>query len=410
MSNRKLISFVAWRYLFSHKRRSAINLITAISAMGVMVATMALVCVMSVLNGFEQMVEDAYCVFDPQLKIVPQNGETLQLDNASLQKALQQNNIKSYATTLQQQGLIMYDGLQMPVNVMGADNHFTNVVTLDSIMLGGAWKIYNDDSYAVVSAGITNHLAIISDYTNALELYVPKRGAKVNVARPDNAFRKGYIYVTGNFAVRQERFDENTIIIPLQYMQELYGRDSLTVSAVWIKLNDENSLKRVQREISRTLDDSMEVLNQQQQQKDYYRIMKIEKWITFLILAFILLIAVCNIIGSLSMLMIDKQKDIETLSNLGADRTLISHIFMVEGWMISAVGAVIGTLLGLALSIAQQHFGFIKMSTDVFAPSYPVCIKIGDIVLVFITVLTLGALAAYYPAHYLKRKEQNEQQ
>lgn len=403
MSNRRLITFVAWRYLFSRKRRSAINLITAISAMGVMVATMALVCVMSVLNGFEKMVESAYCVFDPDLKIVPAEGETLTLDNPALVEALQQTDIVANAATLSQQGLVMYDEMQMPVQVLGADNAFADVVSLDSIMMGGAWKIYNNDNYAVVAAGITTRLGISADYVNPLELYVPKRGARINIARPDNAFRKGYIYATGCFGVRQERFDENTIVIPLSYMQELYDRDSLTASAVWIRLDNTSHTKRAQREIARTLGNDLRVLNQKEQQKDFYRIMKIEKWITFLILAFILLIAVCNIIGSLSMLMIDKQDDIETLSNLGASRRLISRIFMVEGWLISGVGAVVGLLLGLLLSWLQLRFGFIKMGTDVFSPSYPVAIHVGDVILVLLTVLFLGALAAQYPARYIEK-------
>lgn len=403
MSNRRLISFVAWRYLFSRKRRSAINLITAISAMGVMVATTALVCVLSVLNGFEKMVESAYCVFDPDLKIVPAEGETLQLDDPTLLTALSQGDIVAHAVTLSQQGLVMYDEMQMPVQVLGVDNGFTQVVTLDSIMMSGAWKVYNDDNYGVVAAGITNRLGIVADYTTPMELYVPRRGARINIARPDNAFRKGYVYVTGNFGVRQERFDENTVVLPLRYMQDLYGRDSLTASAVWIKLDNAAHTKRAQREIARQLGSELRVLNQKEQQKDFYRIMKIEKWITFLILAFILLIAVCNIIGSLSMLMIDKQDDIVTLSNLGASHQLISRIFMVEGWLISGVGAVVGLVLGLLLSWLQMRFGFIKMSTGVFAPSYPVCIQAGDVLLVLVTVLTLGALAAQYPARYIKK-------
>lgn len=405
MGKHNTVFFVAWRYLMARKRHSAVNLITAVAAAGVMVATMALVCVLSVLNGFEETVVQAFGLFDPELKIEPSEGEMLNTDTIVLQKALENDNIEAVTMTLVQQGLAMYDGVQMPVTVMGVDDSFGKVVVIDSLMMGGAWRIESEGSYATVSVGVTSKLSILSDYVNPIELYVPRRGVRVNVARPDNAFRKGYIYATGNFAVQQENHDAATIMMPLDMMQMLYGREPNEVSAIWLKLKNANNIRKTERALQQQLGTHFKVLNQKEQQHDYYRIMKIEKWITFLILVFILLIAVCNIIGSLSMLLIDKKDDIATLHALGADSQMVFRIFAVEGWLISMVGAVTGVIAGIALCLLQQRYGLIRMSTEVFAPSYPVAIRWTDVLTVFATVLVLGALAAQYPARMLKRND-----
>jgi ABC-type lipoprotein release transport system permease subunit len=241
---------------------------------------------------------------------------------------------------------------------------------------------------------------------NPLEVYVPKRDEKVNLSNPATSFNLEYAFVGGVYATNQQMYDENFMLLPLSMVRTLFHYDK-EVTAIELALSADADVKAVKKKIKKLLGDGYEVKDRYEQQEASFKMMQGEKWMIFLILCFILMLALFNVIGSLSMLMIEKQKDVSTLRNMGADDSLISRIFLFEGWMISAFGALVGVVIGVVLCLLQQEFGFIQLgqsSGSFIIDAYPVRVEIGDIVIVFLTVLTVGLLAAWYPVHYLGKK------
>lgn len=291
----------------------------------------------------------------------------------------------------------------MPATVKGVSDNFAQLTNIHQLIYDGKFELF-DGAFerAVPGIGVAGTLGLGAHFIDPLYIYAPKRNSKINLLRPENSFNQSASFVSGIFTVQQVQYDDKYVLISLNHARELFEYDSTRVTGIELKLQPNVDLSKSQSEIASLLGKKYTVKNRFEQQESFFNIMKIEKWITFLILSFILLIASFNIIGSLSMLIIDKKADITTLESLGADKSLIKRIFLLEGWMISATGAATGIVLGTALSLAQEFFGIIRLGSGYVVDAYPVATNISDIFLIFTTVLLMGFLAALYPVKYLK--------
>ena len=396
--------FVAQRYLFSKKSHHTINIISIVSMCGVAVGTMALICVLSVLNGFEHMVQDSFTSFDPDLKITSQQGRVFDLDTEAWQQVQTLDGIEVFSEVFSGNVLASFNGRQTPVQIKGVSANYSAMTGVKTLMVDGSFSLRGGaGNTAVVGVGVANTLSLGVDFVSPITLFVPKRNSKVNLMRPENAFIQHNLFVSGVFAANQPEYDDEIVFVPIELGQQLFDYSSSEVSSVELKLHKSDYSDKTQSTIQALLGDTFLVKNRYEQQADFYRILQIEKWITFLILAFILLIATCNIIGSLSMLMINKQQDISLFFNLGADNKIVQFLFLLEGWMISVYGAFIGLVVGVVLCVLQQYIGIIKMGEGFVVENYPVVLQWGDVFLVFFTVVILGFLLASYPASLLRK-------
>lgn len=400
---------IARRYLFSKKSHNAINIISGISASGVAIGTMALVCVLSVFNGFETLISDMFSAFDPDLKITLTQGKTFDVNSPEFSEIRKLKSVAYFTQVIEENALLRFKDKQMPATIKGVSDDFENMTRIDSIMYDGKFQLY-DGAFerAVPGIGVASILGLGAHFIDPLYIYAPKRTTDINLLRPENSFNQLGTFVSGIFAVQQLQYDDHYVLVSIGLARKLFEYDGNTVSAVELKLADGANSDNVQKQIQTIVGNRFQVKNRYQQQESFFKIMKIEKWITYLILCFILLIASFNIIGSLSMLIIDKKADIMTLRNLGADNQTIKRIFLFEGWMISAVGAIVGIALGAGLCLLQETFGFLKLGSGYVVEAYPVVTNLMDMLLVFVTVLIMGFLAAYYPVRYIKTKENGE--
>lgn len=399
--------WVAKRYLFSKKSHNAINWISGISAAGVAVGTLALVCVLSVFNGFESLIKSMYSSFDPDLKISLVEGKTFQINTPAFEKLRKDKSVAVFTEVIEQNALLRFRDKQMPATIKGVTENFSKMTKIDSIMYDGDFELFTEEiPRAVAGLGVASTLGVSSHYIDPLMIYAPKRTERINLLNPENSFNQISANISGIFTVKQAQYDDKYVLISIGLARELFEYDKNTVSQIELKLAPGAQIKSVKKDIQQLLGDKFKVQDRYEQQESFFKIMKIEKWITFLILAFILLIATFNIIGSLSMLIIDKKEDIETLKNLGAENSLIKRIFLFEGWLISVAGASAGVILGTFLCLIQQYFGVIKLGdgSNYIVNAYPVLTNIWDILLVFITVFLMGFLAALYPVRYISTK------
>lgn len=393
---------IARRYLFSKKSHNTINIISGISATGVAIGTIALIVVLSVLNGFESLVANMFSSFDPDLKITAVQGKTFDINTNEFEQLKKMKSVAVFTEVVQENALLRFKDKQMPATVKGVSSNFAQLTQIDSIIYDGAF-ILNDGAFerAVPGIGVARMLGLGAHFIDPLYIYVPKRTAKINLLRPDKSINEAGTFVSGIFSVQQLIYDDQVVLVSLELARELFEYDSATVSSLELKIAADADFRKTQQQIQTLLGNKYNVKDRYQQQESFFSIMKIEKWITFLILSFILLIASFNIIGSLSMLIIDKKNDIETLRNIGANNRLIKQIFLFEGWMISATGAIIGIIIGVGITLAQQHFGLLKLGSGYVVDAYPVVLQFTDAVLVFVTVVVMGWLAAWYPVRYI---------
>ena len=398
--------YIAKRYLFSKKSHNAINIISGISAAGVGVGTMALVCVLSVFNGFESLIADMFSAFDPDLKITLTQGKSFDVNSDEMSTLRKTKSVVYFTEVVEENALLRFKDKQMPATIKGVSRDFRKMTHIDSIMYDGEFTLY-DGAFqrAVPGVGVASILGLGAHFIDPLLIYAPKRTAKINLLRPENSFNQKGAFVSGIFAVQQLQYDDHYVLVSIDLARELFEYEVTKVSSVELKLANFVDEDIVQKEIQSLFGDRFQVKNRYEQQESFFKIMQIEKWITYLILCFILLIASFNIIGSLSMLIIDKKADIETLRNLGANNQLIKRVFLLEGWMISAVGALSGIALGSLLCLMQEYFGFLKLGTGYVVEAYPVVTHWMDSFLVLITVLVMGFLAAYYPVKYIKKQK-----
>lgn len=397
---------IARRYLFSKKSHNAINIISGVSAGGVAIGTMALVCVLSVFNGFESLISNLFSAFDPDLKITLTHGKTFDVDSPEFKQIRQLKSIAFFTEVVEENALLRFRDKQMPATIKGVSKDFEKMTRIDSIMYDGRFELY-DGAFqrAVPGVGVAGTLGLNAHFIDPLLIYAPKRSGKINLVRPENSFNQIGTFVAGIFAVKQVQYDDHLVLVSIELARDLFEYPKSTVSAVELKLKGGYKPDEVQNQIKKILGDNFHVKNRYEQQESFFKIMKIEKWITYLILSFILLIASFNIIGSLSMLIIDKKADILTLRNMGADSQLIKRIFLFEGWMISLVGAVVGTALGAVLCLLQEHFGLLRLGEGYVVNAYPVRTNAIDFLLVFVTVLLMGFFTAWYPVRYLRTRE-----
>ena len=402
--------YIAKRYLFSKKSHNAINVISTVSVCGVAVATMALVCALSVLNGFVSLVSSMLSNFDPELKIVPAHGKVFDPSEPAIQKVKALPEVALWCEVLQDNAQVRYRDRQLTAVVKGVDESFGQLTRIDSILIDsrdGKFVLADEVvNYATLGVGTAFALGVRPNYADPLEIYAPKRDEKVNMANPVASLNLEYAFVGGVYATNQQMYDENFLLIPLSMARSLF-RYEKEVSAVELALRPGANLNSVKSQIKSLLGENFWVKDRYEQQEASFKMMQGEKWMIFLILCFILVLALFNVIGSLSMLMIEKKEDVRTLRNLGADDRLIRRIFLFEGWMISGLGALVGIGIGLALCLVQQEFGILKLGEaagSFVIDAYPVRVEAGDIVLVFLTVLIIGFLAAWYPVRYLGRK------
>ncbi len=396
---------IACRYLFSKKGHHAINIVSGISAAAMTVVTAAMICVLSVMNGFGELVERMFSEFDPELLIIPAEGQTIRTDAAPVLSLYAREDIEAVSMQLEQTALIRYKDHQVPARVMGVDTLFARTAHIDSIITDGYYSVW-DGAFerTVLGRGLAAQIGMNAHFTGALHLYAPERTEKLNLLRPDQSLRHEHAFIAGTFAINQADYDDQLLLVSLPLAQRLFGYDAHTATALRIRLKDRSQIANIKHQISKDLGENFRVLDRYEQQAEFFRILKIEKLLTVLLLVFILLIASFNSIGSLSMLIIDKKESIRILSDLGADEKMIRRIFLLEGWLITSVGALLGLVLGVALCIGQQHFGWLSLGSggEYIINAYPVQVQIFDVVMVGIIVLTLGWIAALYPTRKMQ--------
>ena len=403
--------YIAKRYLFSKKSHNAINVISGVSVCGVALATLALVCTLSVFNGFQDLVTTMFTAFDPELKIVAVNGKVFDSQDDRIQSLKQMPEIDIVSESLEDNVMVQYKGRQAMAVIKGVEDNFNQLTAIDSILYGRGELLLHDEvvDYAIPGIELVSVLGTGIRFLDPLEIYAPKRGSKINVANPASSFNSDYLHSSGLvFAVNQQKYDASYILTSLEFARDLFQYQT-EVSSIELKLKEGINIYKVQKEISQSLGDDFRVLNRYEQQADTYRIMEVEKLISYLFLSFILLIACFNVIGSLSMLIIDKREDVVTLRNLGANDEIIKRIFLLEGCLISFFGAMIGVVLGVVLCLVQQEFGLISLGSGDSAgafviDAYPVSVHWIDVMLVLGTVLLISYFSVLYPVRYLSRR------
>ena len=398
--------FVARRYFFSKKSHNAVNVITGVSSAGIGIGAMAMVCVMSVFNGIESLISNMFSAFDPDLKITVVQGKSFSIFTDEFEAVRNMPSVAVFAEVIEENAMISFNNRDIIATVKGVDqDDFRALTRIDDLIIDGDFVLFDGAFERIVPGiGVANTLGLSAFFIDPVFLNAPRRGGRVNVLRPETAFNRASVFVSGIFVVQQAQYDDNYVLISLNQARQLFDYEEGMVTAIELRLADGVNHNQVQREIQQTLGDGFHVRNRFEQQESFFRIMQIEKWIAFLILCFILLIASFNIVGSLSMLIIDKKNDIQTLRNLGAGRQLIRRIFLFEGWLISIVGALGGIIAGTVLVLLQQNFGFIRMGTYM-VESYPVVFRLTDVLAIFGIVLLMGFLTAYYPARYVEAKK-----
>ena len=402
--------FIAKRYLFSKKSTNVINVISGISVVGVMIATMAMVVVMSVFNGFSDLVATFFTSFDPQLKVVPVEGKTCAADDPALVEIKSMEEVEITSETVEDQALAVYRDNQSMVVVKGVDDNFSRITNINNICYGeGTFALHAADlQYGIMGIRLANSMSVGTYYPGYLHVYAPQREGQLDVMNPMTGFVEDSLLSAGVvFCVQQGKYDGSYILTSLSFARMLFQCDG-EITALEVKLKAGSDTQKVKEKMQGIAGTKFRVLDRYEQQEDTFNIMKIEKLMAYVFLTFILVVACFNIIGSLSMLIIDKSKDVETLRSLGARDSFIKKIFIVEGWLISIIGAVVGVLLGLALCWAQQQYGIVSLGQSAGAfviDAYPVSVHYSDVALIFFTVVLVGFLSVLYPVHYALKRE-----
>lgn len=401
--------YIARRYLFSKKSTHAINVISGISVVGVAVASMALVVTLSVFNGFHDMVASLFTQMDPQLKVTPVLGKTAPADDPLLTEIRQLPEVEVATECLEDQALAVYQDRQLMVKVKGVDDNFDQLTHIREILEGdGQFELHAADmNYGIPGLGVAYLLGMGYTYQPALKIYAPKREGQLDMANPTEGFVEDELYSPGVvFSMKQGKYDKNYILTSIHFTRQLFEQDGM-LSSLELRLKPGSDFEAVKSRMREIAGDKYNVYDRYEQQDDTFRIMKIEKLIAYIFLTFILMIACFNIIGSLSMLIIDKRNDVVTLRNLGASDRQITRIFLFEGRMISAMGAIIGIALGLLMCWLQQQYSIVRLGKSegsFLVDAYPVSVHPWDVVLIFFTVLIVGFLAVWYPVRYFSHR------
>lgn len=401
--------YIARRYLFSKKSTHAINVISSISVVGVAVATMALVVTLSVFNGFHDLVASFFTQMDPQLKVTPVKGKTAPADDPILTEIRQMPEVEVATECLEEQALAVYGDRQMMVKIKGVEDNFNQLTHIQEILEGdGDFELHAADlNYGIPGLGVAYQLGLGYTYEHPLRIFAPRREGQLNMANPTEGFVVDELYSPGVvFCMKQGKYDKNYILTSLAFTRHLFDLEG-RLSSLELRLKPGSDFERVKGQMEEIAGDKYHVFDRYEQQDDTFRIMKVEKLIAYVFLTFILMIACFNIIGSLSMLIIDKKEDVVTLRNLGAKDHQITRIFLFEGRLISAIGAVLGVLIGLLLCWLQQQYGIVRLGSSegsFVVDAYPVSVHPWDIVLILFTVMAVGFLSVWYPVRYFSKR------
>ncbi|HNX44165.1 MAG TPA: FtsX-like permease family protein [Bacteroidales bacterium] len=398
--------YIARRYLVSKKSHNIINIISGISVLGVTVGTMALIIVLSVFNGFEGVVVSLFNAFDPDLKITPVSGKTFRMSDLPEDSISRLPGVVHLTEVIEENALLRYHDRQCIATIKGMGNGYQDYSPLDTMLIEGQFVLERDSSeYAVPGAGIADLLGVdLLDPGSMISVYVPNRHSSFT-GLPDESFNTGVIRPSGIFSISAE-FDIKYMLTPVSFARNLFGYSEEVTSAE-VSLSPQADRKLIQKQVSALAGNKFVVKNRFEQQETLYKIMKSEKWAVFLILAFILFIATFNVIGSLTMLILDKRRDIAVLRSMGASDRLVRRIFLTEGLLISLSGAVAGLVIGATVCWIQQRFGIIKLqggSGAFIIDAYPVKMEACDFLWVFITVFLIGLAATWYPVRKIARK------
>jgi len=395
--------FIARRYLFARKSHNAINIITGISVLVVAVGTMALISIMSVFNGLEDLVGSLFNSFTPELKISPKNGKYIDTKKFPKEKILSIPGVAYYTEVLEDMALLKYDAYpkgsaerQYVAQIKGVSPDYAKMTGVDTMLLDGAFLLKKGRAnYAVLGSGVAGRLQVrLNDYDNFISVYFPNAESEALI-NPLNSFNIESISPIGVFSVQQE-IDDKVVLVPISFARKLMAQEYAATS-IELGLSADANLDKVQSMIQELLGSDFSIKNRMQQNEVMYKIMKSEKWSSFLILGFILLIAIFNVVGSTTVLIIEKRKDIKSLSHLGAEENMIKRIFLFEGMLISLLGAIVGLVLGLLLVLLQQHYGIVPMSGGFAVDSFPVALRFSDFLAILGLVVLIGFGASVYP-------------
>lgn len=401
--------FIARRYLFSKKSTHAINIISLISVMGVAVATTALIIVLSAFNGFHDLVATLFTHFDPQIELTPLKGKSAPADDPMLTQVRQLPFVEVATECVEDNALAVYHNHQAMVCIKGVDDNFSQLTRINEILYGdGEFCLHAANlSYGVVGVLLAQQLGLTTRFTDALPIYAPVRKGQLDLSNPSQGFVVDSLYSPGTlFMVKQTKYDAHYIIVPIAWARNLFGQQGMLTS-LELRLKPGTNPSQAKRKIAQVAGERYAVKDRYEQQDDTFKIMKIEKLFAYVFLTFILMVACFNIVGSLSMLIIDKKADVVTLRNLGATDRQIARIFLFEGRLISVVGALIGILVGLLLCYLQQQYGLVRLGGSdgsFIVDAYPISVHYMDVFLVFLTVIAVGWLAVWYPVRHLSRR------
>lgn len=401
---------IAIRYLFSKKTHNAVNIISLVAVTGVAVATMAIVCILSVFNGFSDLAARQLSRLDPEVKITPASGKTISNGDSLASVIASLPQVAAAVPTIQEQALAIFDQRQIPITLKGITDDFQSINSIDSLIIDGAFSLRNRElSYATLSVGASMSLKAYPGDFRWLRIYAPKRTGRINTSNPMSAFRTDSMLVGGVFRVEQQEYDADMIIIPLENARQLL-QYTTEASAIEVSLTPGVPATEAITQIKRIIGTDYSVKDRMAQQEQSFRMISVEKWITFVMLAFILVIASFNIISTLSMLVIEKDENIRTFNALGASQSVIARVFMLEGWLISIAGGCIGIITGVALCLIQQYFGVIKLNADpstLTIDAYPVIVNWLDLLIVFALVFIIGLLTSLATLLFTRNRVNN---
>ena len=401
--------YIAKRYLFSKKSHQVINIISGVAIAGIALATAAMVCTLSVFNGFQGVVAKQFSAFDADIKITAASGKVITTDAPEIGKVADMQDIAALSFCVEGKAMASYGGSQAMVTIKGVDDNFASLTEIDKVLIGPGEFVLNDgmNDYAVLGGGLTGILNCGILFTTPIEIYAPNRLENVNLTIPARNFKKSELHSTGLvFVLNQPEYDGEYIITSDSFARNLFRREVNEATSMELKIRSGANAAKTKKEIEAILGSGYTVQDRYEQQESVYKVMQVEKMISYIFLTFILMVACFNIIGSLAMLIIEKRENMKTLRSLGAENKTIANIFVFEGAIISAMGAVIGIIAGVALTLAQQHFGLISMggAGEFIVESYPVKIIPGDVAATFITVIVVGFITVWLPVKALTRK------
>ncbi|MCW3806728.1 ABC transporter permease [Plebeiibacterium marinum] len=407
----RLILEIALKFLFGKKSKGIINVISTISIVGVSVGTIALLVILSVFNGLHGLIGSLYGSFDPDIKISATEGKFFSTDSLNIKEIEALDEVAYICPIIEDNALLKYDDRQVTAVVMGVNAAFSKVSQLDSIIVEGEFNLRDKQGFGgAIGYVLADQLNIRVSFLTPLLLYVPKRNKKINLMRPNEAFNTHYVHPKGIFLVKQMDYDSKYVLVDIDLVRDLFQYKDSEVTSLAIALKDGYDNYATQKKIQKILGAGLKVENRHEQHASFYKMMKVEKMVAYLILCFILIIATFNLIGTMSMLIYDKKEGIKILKSIGADQKMVTRIFLVEGWLISLIGVICGLAIGIILVLIQQYFGVITFggSSSFVVDAYPVALVAMDIFYTLLTVTTIGFFAASYPVKVIVKRYFNE--